>query len=176
VDRHRRIWHFVGLSRRVSTHFSPSHYVSINGSEQRRELRIIQNPPPWALPHRSSPFLRTYAYRNSSRPTRRVPIHRFDVRIRISLLSIIYNSFSTYRALPAFTIHTAVKQAKKAFTNVQNPRVKTWGPTMTGLAIVPVLPYLFDHPVEHVTDRVFDWIREKLIEQRKGSSTGKDEL
>lgn len=45
---------------------------------------------------------------------------------------------------------------------------------MTGLAIVPILPYLFDHPVEQATDRAFDWIREKLIErnqsQNKGSS------
>ncbi|KAJ6476296.1 mitochondrial 18kDa protein [Mycena sanguinolenta] len=62
-------------------------------------------------------------------------------------------------ALPAFTIRTAVKQAKKAFDKVQNPRVRTWGPTfITGLAIVPVPPYyldLFDRPVEHVTDTVF---------------------
>lgn len=36
---------------------------------------------------------------------------------------------------------------------------------MTGLAIVPILPYLFDHPVEQATDRAFDWIREKLIER-----------
>jgi fission process protein 1 len=27
---------------------------------------------------------------------------------------------------------------------------------VTGLAIVPVLPYLFDHPVETVTDRIFE--------------------
>lgn len=67
------------------------------------------------------------------------------------------------RALPAFTIHTAVKQAKKAFVNVQNPRVKTWGPTVTGLAIVPVLPYLFDKPVEHVTDFAFEWIEHQLM-------------
>jgi fission process protein 1 len=80
------------------------------------------------------------------------------------------------RALPAFTIHTAVKQAKKAFVNVQNPRLKAWGPTMTGLAIVPVLPYLFDHPVEHAMDSVFDWIREKLIQQHKDNSGAKGEL
>jgi len=66
-------------------------------------------------------------------------------------------------ALPAFTIHTAVRQAKKAFVNAQNVRIRTWGPTMTGLAIVPILPFLFDHPVEHVTDLAFDWIRKRLI-------------
>lgn len=74
------------------------------------------------------------------------------------------------RALPAFTIHTAVKQAKKAFVNVQNPKVKAWGPTATGLAIVPVLPYLFDKPVEHATDAVFEWIEKKIIESQSPSS------
>lgn len=67
-----------------------------------------------------------------------------------------------FRALPAFTIHTAVKQAKKAFANASNPRVRIWGPTFTGLAIVPALPYLFDHPVERATDTIFDWIEDKL--------------
>ena len=78
--------------------------------------------------------------------------------------------WSLYRALPAFTIHTAVAQSRKVFRNAINPKVKTWGPTVTGLAIVPVLPYLFDHPVEHVTDRVFDWIRIKLIENNTTKS------
>lgn len=76
------------------------------------------------------------------------------------LLSTIYldptNREFRCRALPAFTIHTAVKQAKKAFVNVQNPKIKGWGPTVTGLAIVPVLPYLFDKPVEHATDVAFE--------------------
>ncbi|TEB35335.1 hypothetical protein FA13DRAFT_1811058 [Coprinellus micaceus] len=77
-------------------------------------------------------------------------------------------------ALPAFTIHTVVAQAKKAFVNTKNVKVKTWGPTVTGLALVPALPYLFDHPVEQVTDRAFDWIREKLIERNQPPSVGKD--
>lgn len=71
------------------------------------------------------------------------------------------------RALPALTIHTAVSQSKRFFVKAVNPRVKTWGPTMTGLAIVPVLPYLFDHPVERATERAFKWMKEKLIEHNK---------
>ena len=73
------------------------------------------------------------------------------------------------RALPAFTIHTAVKQAKKAFKNVQNPKLKTWGPTATGLGIIPILPYLFDKPVEHATDTAFEWIEHKLIERQESA-------
>ncbi|KAJ3540574.1 hypothetical protein NMY22_g4241 [Coprinellus aureogranulatus] len=77
-------------------------------------------------------------------------------------------------ALPAFTIHTVVAQAKKAFVNTKNVKVKTWGPTATGLAVVPALPYLFDHPVEQATERAFDWIREKLIERNQASTTARD--
>jgi fission process protein 1 len=63
-----------------------------------------------------------------------------------------------------------VAQSRKVFRSATNPKVRTWGPTMTGLAIVPILPYLFDHPVEHVTDRAFDWIRTKLIENNTTKS------
>lgn len=78
-----------------------------------------------------------------------------------------------YRALPAFTIHTAVAQARKAFASVKNPRIKRWGPTVTGLAIVPILPYLFDHPVEKVTDTAFEWLEQQWI---KRENDKKDEL
>jgi fission process protein 1 len=43
---------------------------------------------------------------------------------------------------------------------------------------VPILPYLFDHPVEHVTEVVFDWIKERVVglDRTAGSGKGKDEL
>lgn len=96
----------------------------------------------------------------------------FSEPTRIGMIAVkraVFQSVASM-ALPAFTIHTVVKQAKKAFVNVQNPKVKTWGPTVTGLAIVPVLPYLFDKPVEHVTDAVFEWIERKYIESQKSPS------
>ena len=74
------------------------------------------------------------------------------------------------RALPAFTIHTAVAQSRKGFRYATNPKIKAWGPTVTGLAIVPILPFLFDHPVEHATDRAFDWIRAKLVERNDSTN------
>ncbi|KAJ3754371.1 mitochondrial 18 KDa protein-domain-containing protein [Lentinula raphanica] len=76
-------------------------------------------------------------------------------------------------ALPALTIHTAVNQAKKAFKNVKNPRLKLWGPTATGLSLVPGLPYIFDHPVEQITDKAFEWIKEQVVDSQKNR---KDEL
>jgi fission process protein 1 len=28
---------------------------------------------------------------------------------------------------------------------------------------VPVLPYIFDHPIEKVTEHAFDWVEAKII-------------
>ncbi|CAL1701640.1 unnamed protein product [Somion occarium] len=92
---------------------------------------------------------------------------------RISMIAVkraVFQSIASM-ALPALTIHTAVKQAKKAFVNVKNTRVRIWGPTITGLSIVPVLPYLYDKPVEHATDFAFEWIEKKLIEQQSEKKT-----
>jgi mitochondrial fission process protein 1 len=62
---------------------------------------------------------------------------------------------------------------------VKNPRIKTWGPTAVGLSIVPFLPYLFDEPVEHVTDKVFEWIKIRIAKQEVAQAqekNGKTEL
>jgi fission process protein 1 len=59
-------------------------------------------------------------------------------------------------ALPAFTIHSTVHLFKHVFHKVG--RFQKWGPTVAGLAVVPALPYLFDHPVEHVVDKAFDYL------------------
>jgi len=57
--------------------------------------------------------------------------------------------------LPAFTIHSIVKYSGKAMKNVQNVKVRTWGPIGLGLAAVPALPYLFDKPVEEAVEWTF---------------------
>ncbi|CDR38407.1 CYFA0S02e01332g1_1 [Cyberlindnera fabianii] len=70
--------------------------------------------------------------------------------------------------LPAFTIHTAVKQATKyAEKNIKNQVLRTWGPIGLGLSIVPALPYLFDEPVEHIMDKVFDELHLYLKDNKK---------
>uniref|UniRef100_A0A0L0P6B7 Mitochondrial fission process protein 1 n=1 Tax=Candidozyma auris TaxID=498019 RepID=A0A0L0P6B7_CANAR len=58
--------------------------------------------------------------------------------------------------LPALTIHSAVRYSSVLFKNVQTKAIKTYGPVSVGLGIVPLLPYIFDEPVEHVVDYVFD--------------------
>jgi len=97
----------------------------------------------------------------------------FSEPTRVGMIAVKRAVFQSVASmgLPALTIHTTVKQAKKAFVNVTNPRLKTWGPTASGLAIVPFLPYLFDKPVEHVTDFAFEWIEKKIMEQQSGPKT-----
>lgn len=74
-------------------------------------------------------------------------------------------------ALPAFTIHQTVAIAsKRVFRNTLNPRIKAWGPTLSGLAVVPFLPYLFDKPVEHAVDYVFEKIEHRLTENHAAVS------
>ncbi|EPS30746.1 hypothetical protein POX_b02251 [Penicillium oxalicum] len=57
--------------------------------------------------------------------------------------------------LPAFTIHSVVRYSGRAVKNAKNPLFRTWFPIGLGLAVVPFLPYLFDHPVEEAVDWAF---------------------
>ncbi|ETW84273.1 hypothetical protein HETIRDRAFT_170773 [Heterobasidion irregulare TC 32-1] len=93
----------------------------------------------------------------------------FSEPTRVGMIAVKRAAFQSIAsmALPALTIHTAVKQAKKAFDRAKSPRLRSWGPTLTGLAIVPALPYLFDHPVEQATDRAFEWIERRLVGSKR---------
>lgn len=74
--------------------------------------------------------------------------------------------------LPAFTIHSIVRYSGRAMKNVKNVKVRTWGPIGLGLAAVPALPYMFDHPVEYATE----WVFHKAFEAVGGpQAVGKDE-
>ncbi|EJU06174.1 hypothetical protein DACRYDRAFT_19454 [Dacryopinax primogenitus] len=99
----------------------------------------------------------------------------FSEPARLSLMAVKRGSFQAIAsmALPALTIHTVVRMCTSAFKDVKNVRLKAWGPTMTGLAVVPFLPIFFDKPVEHVLDRSFDWIEDQI---RKEEVASKKEL
>lgn len=73
--------------------------------------------------------------------------------------------------LPAFTIHSIVRYSGRAMKHVKNPKVRTWGPIGLGLAAVPALPYMFDHPVEVATEKIFHTAFELL---GGPSAVGKD--
>lgn len=53
-------------------------------------------------------------------------------------------------ALPAFIIHSAVDVAKHAFKRVG--KFQKWGPSVVGLACIPLLPMYLDEPVEHAIE------------------------
>lgn len=59
-------------------------------------------------------------------------------------------------ALPAVTIHSTVRYSSLLFKNAKSTAVRRYGPVGLGLAVVPLLPYIFDEPVETAVDYVFD--------------------
>jgi mitochondrial fission process protein 1 len=68
--------------------------------------------------------------------------------------------------LPAFTIHSLVKYSGKyVFSKSPNRMLRVWGPAAVGLSVVPALPYLFDHPVEHAVDTLWKKVDEIVPEK-----------
>jgi mitochondrial fission process protein 1 len=68
--------------------------------------------------------------------------------------------------LPAFTIHSLVRYSGKyIFSKSANRNMRIWGPAAVGLGVVPTLPYLFDHPVEHVVDLLWEKVDEIVPEK-----------
>lgn len=76
-----------------------------------------------------------------------------DYRARMAERAVFQGLASM--GLPAFTIHSIVRYSGQAMKNVKSPRIRAWGPIGLGLAAVPALPYMFDHPVEVATEWVF---------------------
>ena len=76
-----------------------------------------------------------------------------DYRTRMAERAIFQGLASM--GLPAFTIHSIVRYSGRALKNAKNTKIRTWGPIGLGLAAVPALPYMFDHPVEQATEWVF---------------------
>jgi len=74
--------------------------------------------------------------------------------------------------LPMAIIHTQVKVFSKIFARLPElrPPVRKWGPTLSGLAIIPFLPFMLDKPVEmgleFVKEKLYDVLKE-LKEERK---------
>jgi hypothetical protein len=58
-------------------------------------------------------------------------------------------------ALPAFTIHSIVRYSGRALKNAKNVTIRTYGPIGLGLSAVPLLPFLFDKPVEEGVEWIF---------------------
>jgi mitochondrial fission process protein 1 len=92
-----------------------------------------------------------------------------DYRARMAERAVFQGIASM--GLPAFTIHSIVRYSGQAMKNVKNPKIRTWGPIGLGLAAVPALPYMFDHPVEVA----IEWVFHKGFELVGGpAAVGKD--
>jgi fission process protein 1 len=50
--------------------------------------------------------------------------------------------------------------------HVTNISISRWGPTVTGLAVLPLLPFMYDELVEHVVDRAFEPLEKKLLSEK----------
>ncbi|CAK7213498.1 hypothetical protein SEUCBS140593_001875 [Sporothrix eucalyptigena] len=72
----------------------------------------------------------------------------------VMLQRAIFQSIASM-GLPAFTIHSVVRYSGRALKNVKNQTIRTWAPIGLGLAVVPMLPTLFDKPVENAVEYVF---------------------
>lgn len=77
----------------------------------------------------------------------------FDWKL-IGVKRAVFQSIASM-GLPAFTIHSTVRYSSILFKNSGNKNVRTFGPVVLGLAVVPLLPYLFDKPVEEGVDYLF---------------------
>lgn len=73
------------------------------------------------------------------------PIQMFVERSTFQLVASL--------AGPALIIHTAVDMAKHAARKMN--RFQKWGPSIFGLAIIPLLPMYLDEPAEHAIEYMF---------------------
>ena len=85
--------------------------------------------------------------------------------LSLSVKRALFQSIASM-GLPAFTIHSLVKYSGKyVFRYSGNKFLRTWGPAIVGLGVVPALPYLFDEPVEKVIENVWERVDEIVPEQ-----------
>eukprot|EP01013_Petalomonas_cantuscygni_P023335 TRINITY_DN44766_c0_g1_i1.p2 TRINITY_DN44766_c0_g1~~TRINITY_DN44766_c0_g1_i1.p2 ORF type:complete len:264 (-),score=28.67 TRINITY_DN44766_c0_g1_i1:280-1071(-) len=86
--------------------------------------------------------------------------HAADVKppsslvMRVAAERFVFQALASM-ALPAFTIHSMVTFLTK-FTKMYGTAVQKWAPTAGGMAVVPFLPFMFDHSVEVAVGRVFE--------------------
>ena len=60
--------------------------------------------------------------------------------------------------VPSLIIHTAVHKSQQLVKTSANVTLKRYGPTALGLAIIPILPFTIDEPIEHFVEYTFGMI------------------
>lgn len=116
----------------------------------KSEGRYTPDLKPWNFPYPPENPVAAQVYRDTSGG------HLVDTDWRlVGLKRGIFQSIASM-GLPAFTIHSAVRYSSLLFKNTSIKLLRTYGPVGVGLGIVPLLPYVFDEPVEIAVDWVFD--------------------
>ncbi|OQE39301.1 hypothetical protein PENCOP_c007G05081 [Penicillium coprophilum] len=85
-------------------------------------------------------------------PTPEIPLAE-DYRMVMAKRAVFQSIASM--GLPAFTIHSVVRYSGRMVKDVKIAFIRTWTPVGLGLAVVPFLPYIFDHPVDEAVEWVF---------------------
>ena len=57
--------------------------------------------------------------------------------------------------VPSLIIHSAVHKSQQLVKTSANVTLKRYGPTALGLAIIPILPFTIDEPIEHFVEYTF---------------------
>ena len=73
--------------------------------------------------------------------------------LRTATKTAIFQSTASM-ILPMITIHQTVHVVSAILKKVGYKSKVI--PTISGLAVIPALPFMFDHPVEHFVDTVYD--------------------
>ena len=89
--------------------------------------------------------LQTYNENEKGSPTSTI--------IRTATKAAIFQSTASM-LLPMFTIHQTVHLVSAVLKKVGYKSKII--PTLSGLAVIPALPFMFDHPVETVVDTIYD--------------------
>ena len=119
-------------------------------AKMKAEGRYTSDLKPWNFPYPPANPVAAQIYRDGASDK----LVDTDWRL-VGLKRGIFQSIASM-GLPAFTIHSAVRYSSLMFKNTKIKQLRTYGPVGVGLGIVPLLPYVFDEPVEMVVDWVFN--------------------
>lgn len=128
-------------------------------AKMRAEGRYTPDLKPWSYPYPAANPVAAQVYRDTAGDK----LVDTDWRL-VGLKRGIFQSIASM-GLPAFTIHSAVRYSSLMFKNTSIKLLRTYGPVGVGLGIVPLLPYVFDEPVEMAVDWVFEKGEEILREK-----------
>ncbi|KAF2864541.1 hypothetical protein K470DRAFT_273864 [Piedraia hortae CBS 480.64] len=150
---------YAGYARNLRTILRSAHRYVAYTSDIGESFRPVAHPYlvksaygiSWAYIAGDVGYEGFKAYKRNQEASYTPPLDRWQT---VVVQRGIFQSIASM-GLPAMTIHSVVKYSGRAMKNVKNQRLRTWGPIGLGLSVVPMLPRLFDEPVERATEWLF---------------------